>query len=54
MPGANEIVIHIMIFMLLFIENYLKYDTIHDFPVWLEAGSELADINRFQTFILKF
>ena len=51
---AYEIVIHIMIFMLLFIEKYLKYDTIHDFSVWLRTGSNLADINRFQTFVLKF
>ena len=30
-------------------EKCLKYDAIHDFSVWLRAGSNPADLNRFQS-----
>ena len=35
-----------MIFIFLFEENCLKYNSIHDFAVWLRIGSNLAVINR--------
>ena len=37
----------VSIFILLFVENGLLYDTIHDFSLWFRTGSKLADINRF-------
>ena len=30
-------------------ENYLQYDAIHDFLVWLKTNSNPADINRFRS-----
>ena len=39
--------IDIMTFILLFVENCLKYDTIHEFSVWLRTGFNPADINWF-------
>ena len=38
-----------MIFMLIFVENCLKYYTIYDFFVWFGTGSNSADINRFRS-----
>ena len=40
----NEICIDFMIFILLFVENFLKYDTIHDFSAWQRAGAYPPDI----------
>ena len=36
-----------MIFILIFRENYLQNDAIHDFSVCLRNGVNLVDINRF-------
>ena len=36
-----------MIYILIFVENCLSYDAIHDFSVWQRTGSNLPDINRF-------
>ena len=36
-----------MIYILIFVENCLQYDAIHDFSVGLRIGSNPADINRF-------
>ena len=45
---ANKTGIDFMIFILIFVENCLQYDAIHDFSVWLRTGSYPADINRFR------
>ncbi len=47
---ANLSVINFMIFILIFIENCLKFDAIHDFSVWLRTGSNQTDSNRFRSF----
>ena len=39
--------INFNIFILIFVENCLKYDAIHDFSSRLRTGSKLADINRY-------
>ena len=44
---SNETGINIMIFILLFVENWLLYDMIHDFSELLRTGSNPADINWF-------
>ena len=36
--------------ILIFVENYLEYDAIHDFSVCLRSGSNPADINRFRSY----
>ena len=48
MPKArdNKTGFYIMIFILIFVENWIQYDTIHDLSVWLRTGSNPADINR--------
>ena len=38
-----------MIFILIFVENCLYYDAIHDFSVWLRTGSNPADISWFRS-----
>ena len=42
-----------MIFILIFVENWLFFYAIHDFSVWLRAGSNPHDINRFRSHIGK-
>ena len=44
--GANITDINFMIFVLIFVENCLKYDAINDFSVWLRTGFNPADINQ--------
>ena len=34
-------------FILIFVENCLKFNTIHDFSVWQRPDINPADINRF-------
>ena len=46
---ANKSDINFMIFILISVENCLKYDAIHDFSVRLRTDSNPADINRFQS-----
>ncbi len=45
-------------FVLIFVENCLYCDAIHDFSVWLRNGSNPADINRLRSHtgknVLKF
>ena len=38
-----------MIYILILVENSMQFDAIHDFSVWLRAGSNQADINRFRS-----
>ena len=38
-----------MIFILIFMENCLLYDVIHDFSVWPRTSSNPADIKRFRS-----
>ena len=38
-----------MFFILLFVENGLQYNAIHNFSVWLRTGFNPADINRSYT-----
>ena len=33
----------------IFVENWIKYDARHTFPVWLRTGSNPPDINRFRS-----
>ena len=44
---ANKTDINFMIFISIFVENYLQYDAIHDFSVWMRTGSNPADIYQF-------
>ena len=46
---ANKTSINIMIFILIFVENCLYFDAIHDFSVWLRTGSNPTDSNRFRS-----
>ena len=41
--------INFRIFILIFVENCLKFDAIHDFSVRLRTGSNPVDCNRFQS-----
>ena len=41
--------IYFFYFYLIFLENWLYNDAIHDFSVWLQTGSNQADINRFRS-----
>ena len=45
---------NIMIFILIFVVNCLKYDAIHDFSVWFRTGSNPADIIRIRSHIGKY
>ena len=45
---SNKTGIRFMIFILIFVENCLKYVVMHDFSVWLKTGSNLADIDRLR------
>ena len=38
-----------MIYILIFVEIFLQYDVKHGFSVWIKAGSDLADIDRFRS-----
>ena len=49
-PWANKTGINIMIFLLVFVENCLLYDAIHDFSVWPRTGSNPPDINPFRIY----
>ena len=42
---ANKTGINVIIFSLLFVKICM-YDMIHDFSVWLESGSNPADISK--------
>ena len=44
---AKKNCFNLMIFILIFVENYLG--TTNDFSVWLRTGSNPADINRFRS-----
>ena len=41
------------ILFLLFVENCLQYNAIHDFSVWLRTGSNPLAINRFESLLEK-
>ena len=41
--------LNLIIFYLIFVENYLKYDAIHNISVQLRTSSNPADIYRFQS-----
>ena len=47
MVHANKIGINFMIFILLFMENYLKHNPIHNFSLWLRTSLNSVDINWF-------
>ena len=38
-----------MIFILIFVENCLYHEAIHDYLLWLITGSNPADINRIRS-----
>ena len=48
MFGVNKTGINFKIFSLLFIENYLYYDAIHDYLVWMKTALNPADNNQFR------
>ena len=48
---ANKTSINFMIFILIFVENCLLFDAIHNFSVWLRTGSNPPDSDRFQSHI---
>ena len=45
----DKIILEMMIFTLVFVENCLKYYATHNFSVLLRTSSNPADINRFQS-----
>lgn len=47
MIQANLSGIHFKIHTLLFVENCLQYNAMHDFSVRIKTGYNLADINQF-------
>ena len=51
---ANKPGINFIIFISIFVENYLLYDVIQDFPAWLRTGSDPADINWFRSYTENF
>ena len=50
----RELSADFMIFILIFVENCLWFDSIHDFSVWLRTGSILTDSNRFRSHTGKY
>ena len=46
---SNKTDISFMVFILIFLENCLYYDAMHNFSVWLRTGYIPADINRFRS-----
>ena len=50
----NKTGFNFMIFILIFVENFLYYDAINNFSVWLRTGSNPADTNRFRNYTKKF
>ena len=50
-PGGQRpgLTIDFMILLLIFVENCLWYDAIHDFSVWLRTGFNPPDVNLFQS-----
>ena len=44
----------VLVFILIFVKNCLKYDNIHQYSVWLRTGSICTNINRFQIHTGKF
>ncbi len=48
MARAKKNGINFMIFILIFVENCLYFEAIHDFSVWLKTASNPTDRNRFQ------
>ena len=48
-PKAQANKTDINIIFLLFVENCLSYDAIHNFSVWLSTSSYPADINQFRS-----
>ncbi len=51
---AKKTGINFMIFILIFAENCLKFDALHDFSVWLTIDFNPADSNRFQSHTGKY
>ncbi len=45
----NKTGIDFRIFILIFVENCLYFDAIHDFSDWLKIGFNPADSNRFRS-----
>ena len=48
MFGVNKTGINLKIFSLSFVENYLYYDAIHDYLVWMKTALNPADNNQFR------
>ena len=49
---VNKTSFDFMILILIFVENCLQYDAIHDFfSEWLRTSSNPADINRFRAIL---
>ena len=45
----NKTGVNFIIFILIFMENCLYYDSIHDFSVLLRTDSNPVDINQFRS-----
>ena len=48
-PEGPDRTITKMVLILIFVEDFLLYDNIHDFSEWLRAGSYPVDINPFRS-----
>ncbi len=46
---AEKTGINFMIFILIFVENCLQFDAVHNFSVCLRTGYNPTDINRFRS-----
>ena len=46
---ANILVLILWLFIFIFVGKLEKYDTIHEFSVWIRTDSNPADINRFRS-----
>ena len=47
---AMKTSINFLFIIVIFIENCMKYEALHDFSVWLETGSNTADMKRFLSY----
>ena len=52
MPKAlsNKTGFNFLLYNIIFVENWIQYDAIYNFSVWLKTDSNPADINRFQSY----
>ena len=49
MHGLTKLVLLLRLYIFIFVENWILYDTIHDFSLQLRIGSYQPDISRFQS-----